>query len=605
MQTFKKIVYLIANHQRKRALLLLLMILIMALLDMIGVATIMPFMAVLTNPGLVETNFILKIMFQASSIFGVETNQQFLIFLGILVFIMLITSLTFKALTTWFQLRFIVLIEYNICKRLIERFLNQPYSWFLNRHSADLSKVILSQVREVNGQAVAPMFHLISQSMVTITLVTLLFFADPKLSLIISIVLGSAYLIIYKDIKCILERIGKERLMSDKMRFESVTEAFGAAKEIKVGGLEEIFIKRFSDPARIFARHTSTAQIISHIPRYFLEIIAFGGILLVILYFMTRNNNFETALPLISLYAFAGYRLMPALQKIYISMTQLRFVGPSLDNLYDELKSLKQPVSNQKQENIRLNKSISLKNVFFNYPNMSRTALKNINLSIDVNSTVGLVGATGSGKTTLVDIILGLLESQKGSIEVDSKIITHKNIRAWQRSIGYVPQNIFLADDTIAANIAFGTNSKDIDQTAVERAAKLAYLHEFVSKELPAKYQTIVGERGVRLSGGQRQRIGIARALYHSPELLIFDEATSALDNQTEASIMKTLKNLKSNITIILIAHRLSTVKECDKIFVLEDGKIVSEGKYINLLEESLVFKKLAQVKLGKNDQIN
>ena len=359
------------------------------------------------------------------------------------------------------------MIEYNICKRLIERFLNQPYSWFLNRHSADLSKVILSQVREVNGQAVAPMFHLISQSMVTITLVTLLFFADPKLSLIISIVLGSAYLIIYKYIKGILERIGKERLMSDKMRFESVTEAFGAAKEIKVGGLEEIFIKRFSDPARIFARHTSTAQIISHIPRYFLEIIAFGGILLVILYFMTRNNNFETALPLISLYAFAGYRLMPALQKIYISMTQLRFVGPSLDNLYDELKSLKQPVSNQKQENIRLNKSISLKNVFFNYPNMSRTALKNINLSIDVNSTVGLVGATGSGKTTLVDIILGLLESQKGSIEVDSKIITHKNIRAWQRSIGYVPQNIFLADDTIAANIAFGTNSKDIDQTAV------------------------------------------------------------------------------------------------------------------------------------------
>ena len=542
MQTFKKIVYLFANHQRKRALLLLVMILIMALLDMIGVATIMPFMAVLTNPGLVETNFILKIMFQASSIFGVETNQQFLIFLGILVFVMLITSLTFKALTTWFQLRFIVLLEYNIGKRLIERFLNQPYSWFLNRHSADLSKVILSQVKEVNGQAIGPMFHLIAQSMVTIALVTLLFLADPKLSLIISIVLGSAYLIIYKYIKGILERIGKERLMSDKMRFESVTEAFGAAKEIKVGGLEEIFIKRFSDPARIFARHTSTAQIISQLPRYLLEIIAFGGILLVILYFMTRNNNFETALPLISLYAFAGYRLMPALQKIYISMTQLRFVGPSLDNLYDELKSLKQPVSNQEQENITLNKSISLKNVFFNYPNMSRTALKNINLSIDVNSTVGLVGATGSGKTTLVDIILGLLESQKGSIEVDSKIITHKNIRAWQRSIGYVPQNIFLADDTIAANIAFGTNSKDIDQKAVERAAKLAYLHEFVSKELPAKYQTIVGERGVRLSGGQRQRIGIARALYHSPELLIFDEATSALDNQTEASVMKTLK---------------------------------------------------------------
>tara|TARA_B100000035_G_C21035576_1_gene570731 strand:+ start:271 stop:2088 length:1818 start_codon:yes stop_codon:yes gene_type:complete len=605
MQTFKKIVYLFVTHQRKRALLLLLMILIMALLDMIGVASIMPFMAVLTNPSVVETNPILKMMFQASNIFGVETNQQFLIALGVLVFVMLVTSLTFKALTTWVQLRFIVMLEYNIGKRLIEGFLNQPYSWFLNRHSADLGKVILSQVKEVNGNAIGPMFHLISQSMVTIALVTLLFLADPKLSLIISITLGSAYLVIFKYIKGILERIGKERHISDKMRFESVTEAFGAAKEVKVGGLEKIFIKRFSNPAKIFARHTSTAQIISQIPRYLLEIIAFGGILLVMLYFMVRNNNFETALPLISLYAFAGYRLMPALQKIYISMTQLRFVGPALNNLYDELKSLKQPLSNKEQKNIKLNNSISLKNVCFNYPNMSRTTLKNINLNINVNSTVGIVGATGSGKTTLVDIILGLLESQQGTLEVDSKIIRTENVRAWQRCIGYVPQNIFLADDTIAANIAFGVESKDVDQKAVESAAKSANLHEFISKELSLKYQTIVGERGIRLSGGQRQRIGIARAIYHNPKLLVFDEATSALDNQTEALVMKTLKNLKNNITIILIAHRLSTVKECDNIFVLENGKLVNEGRYNNLLEESLVFKKLAQVNLGKNDKIN
>ena len=386
--------------------------------------------------------------------------------------------------------------------------------------------------------------------------------------------------------------------MSDRLRFESLTEAFGAAKEVKVGGLEKVYIKRFSNPSEIFAYNTSTAQIISQLPRYALEIVAFGGILLVILYFMSKNNNLGTALPMISLYAFAGYRLMPALQKIYISLTQIRFVGPALDNLYKDLKNLKPFNSNQVEDIITFNNMISLKGISFHYPDVSRIALKNIQINIPVGSAVGFVGVTGSGKTTMVDIILGLLEAQQGTLEVDGKVITENNVRAWQRCIGYVPQHIFLADDTVAANIAFGIETKDINQKDVERAAKLANLHEFVIEELSNKYQTVVGERGIRLSGGQRQRIGIARALYLKPQLLIFDEATSALDSQTEMTVMKSLKDLRKNITTILIAHRLSTVKDCDNIFVLEKGKLISEGKYNNLIEKSPVFRKLAQVKL-------
>ena len=231
------------------------------------------------------------------------------------------------------------------------------------------------------------------------------------------------------------------------------------------------------------------------------------------------------------------------------------------------------------------NIAITLNDVSYNYPNSSRTTLKNINLSISAKTTVGLIGTTGSGKTTMVDIILGLLEAQKGTLEIDGQIITKQNSRAWQRSIGYVPQHIYLSDNTIADNITLGIDSKNINLEAVEKASKIANLHDFVENELPEKYQTIVGERGVRLSGGQRQRIGIARALYKNPNILILDEATSALDNQTEKAVMDAINNLGKNITIILIAHRLSTVKKCDKIFLLENGKLKKEGTFAELIK--------------------
>ena len=291
---------------------------------------------------------------------------------------------------------------------------------------------------------------------------------------------------------------------------------------------------------------------------------------------MLQTGSFTKALPIISLYVFAGYRLIPAFQKIYNSYTQLLFVKPSIEKLYDDINLLKPHVISTEQNNFIFKKLIELKNVNYNYPNTSRKTLKNINLKIKSNSVVGVIGATGSGKTTMVDIILGLLQPQNGTVLIDNKVLTKKNLKSWQKIIGYVPQHIFLSDDSIAANIAFGKKQNDINYIMVEKAAKIANLHDFILKELPQKYQTIVGERGIRLSGGQRQRIGIARALYNDPQLLILDEATSALDNQTEKIVMEAINNINKNKTIIIIAHRLNTIKNCDMILKLREGEIVS-----------------------------
>ena len=591
METLKKLLFLLTPNERKQASLLLLMMIVMAMLDMIGVASILPFIAVLSNPDIIETNIILKKMFEASNIFGVENSHQFLFFLGILVFLTLVISLFFKAFTNYVQLRFVQMREYTIGKRLVEGYLHQPYSWFSGRNSADLGKNILSEVGHIIGAGMKPLMDLVAQIMVATAIIILLFIIDPKLVITISLFLVSTYGLFFYFIRRYLNRIGKGRLENNLQRFKTVSEAFGASKEVKVGGLEQNYIQVFSKSAQHFARTLASAGVVDQMPRYFLEAIAFGGILLITLYMMTQSGSINNSLPIISLYVFAGYRLMPAVQQIYVSFTKLTFVKPSIDKIYNDIKNLKPFIINQDNGTLPLNKSITLKNIHYNYPNTSRTVLKDVSLNISAKTTVGLVGATGSGKTTTIDIILGLLEAQKGTLEVDGQTITKFNSRSWQRNIGYVPQHIYLADDTVAANIAFGVNPKDINHEAVEKASKIANLNEFVLEELPKQYQTTIGERGVRLSGGQRQRIGIARALYHKPQVLILDEATSALDNQTEKAVMDAINNLNKNITIILIAHRLNTVKKCDNIFLLEKGKLKNEGTFEELIQVNENFR--------------
>ncbi len=591
MQNLRKILYFMSVKERREAFILVGMFLIMALLDIIGVASIMPFIYVLTNPEIVETNSYLNRAFITTSIFGVKTTQQFLFFIGIFFFILLLVSLSFKALTTYLQTRFAQMRQYSIAKRLMEGYLNQPYTWFLNRHSADLGKSILSEVGIIVSSGLAPMLNVIAKSIIALGLLALIIVVNPKLAFLVFIIIGSAFGIIYKLSRNFLRRIGEDRVKKNQWRFTALTEAFGAVKEIKLGGLEQIYVQRFADAAKVIARHNASGKVISVLPRFAVEAIAFGGMILVALILILQKGT-DDVIPLLALYAFAGYRLLPALQQIYSDITELRFIGPALDIMYDDLKSLKSFTHDTSKEVLPLKKSIYLNHVNYNYPNSSKLALKNIKINIPAFSTVGIVGATGSGKTTTVDIILGLLETKKGTLEVDGEVINKNNLRAWQRSIGYVPQQIYVSDDTIEANIAFGAkDSNDIDQEAVKTAAKIANLHEFVVNELQNKYKTTVGERGVRLSGGQRQRIGIARALYNKPNVLILDEATSALDNLTEQAVMDALQNLKNNITVVMIAHRLSTVKKCDNIFLLEKGELRGEGTFEKLMKENTNFR--------------
>ena len=592
MSNIKKLIYLLTSHERKRALQVLIMCLAMALIDTIGIASIMPFMAVLTNPDIVETNTILNFFFKKSEIFGVKNKKDFLFFLGISVFLLLLFSIFFKALTNYVQVHFIQMRNYSISRRLVEGYLHQPYTWFLNRHSADIGKNILSEVANVAGGGINPMMDLVAYLFVTITIFTLLIIIDPILSLSIGAIFGISYGLIYKFTKTLLNRIGKERLNANQIRFTSVSEAFNATKEIKLGNLEEIFTKEFSKSAKIFADRQIWANFIIALPRFGLEAVAFGGMLLMVLYLMVTSTTFDKIVPIIALYAFAGYRLMPAIQQIYNSFAQLSYMGPAVDSLYDDLKNLKKFQKIKVNSALPLNQEIILKNIYYNYPDTSRTALKNINLTILANSTVGLVGTTGSGKTTMVDIILGLLEAQQGKLVIDGQELNKDNLRSWQKSIGYVPQQIYLADKSIKANIAFGIDEKNIDYESVIRAAKIANLHDFVTEELPSRYETKIGEKGVKLSGGQRQRIGIARALYNKPKVLIFDEATSALDNNTEKTVMDSVYKLNKEITIIIIAHRLNTVKKCDNIFLLENGELKGQGKFNQLNKDNMSFKK-------------
>ncbi len=585
----KKIIKLLSHREQKIGFMLLLMTLVMAFLDMIGVASIMPFIAVLANPQIIETNLILSKLF---IFFEFEKKDDFILFLGLAAFALLVFSLAFKSLTTYMQLRFALMHEYKLGKRLVEGYLYQPYKWFLNRNSAEISKSILSEVSAIVNGCLMPMMSLVSQGAVAIAIMGMILFVNPMASLIVCLVLGLAYGLIYKAVSNFLNKLGVKRAQANELRFKVISEAFGAFKEVKVGGLERFFIDHFSTPAKNYAEKEATASIVRQLPKYALEMVAFGGMLLALLYIIAQKG-FTDAIPIIALYAFAGYRFMPALQQIYSSLTQLKFVGPVLDSIYEDLISLEKETENNKKEKIDFKDSIELKKVFFTYPNESQPVLKNINLSIKCKQKIGIVGGTGSGKTTTVDLILGLLKPERGSLTVDELEINSQNYRRWQSMIGYVPQQIYLSDESIAENIAFGVDKEDIDYKAVERVAKIANLHDLVNNELKNGYQSVVGERGIRLSGGQRQRIGIARALYHNPKLLIFDEATNSLDNLTEKAVIESIQNIDENITIIMIAHRLNTVRNCDTIFLIEGGNLVAQGSFDELLKNNSSFKKM------------
>jgi ATP-binding cassette subfamily C protein len=583
MNVARKIFDLLSRRERLHLGLLFLAVLVMAFFEMISVASVLPFLSVAADPGKIQTNEWLSWVYDA---LGFASTNGFLLALAGAALAMLVLSNVWIAGTHWAEIRFTRGRHHGFSVRLLRRYLNQPYVFFLRRNSADLAKNILSEVNQAAGALMATL-ALTAKSLVALAILGLLVVFDPWVALFVTGILGGAYGVIYLYTRRLLRRLGKERIAANGARYKAASEAFGAIKDIKLLGKEEVLIHQFTGPSQRFNNCQATAALIGNLPRHLFDVLAFGGILVIAIFLILRGEALEEAIPVLGLYAFAGYRLMPSLQQIFNSYTRLKFSTPALENIHRELAQVspggraKRSAAERANGNgaaiLPLTDRLELDGITFTYPGVQKPALRDVTLIVKANSMVGIVGPTGSGKTTLVDVILGLLRAQAGEIRIDGAPLTEANLRAWQNGLGYVPQHIYLSDDTIARNIAFGIPDAAIDPSAVERAARAAHIHDFIAHELPEGYATVVGERGIRLSGGQRQRLGIARALYLDPSVLVLDEATSALDYETEAAVMAAIHQLARNTTIIMITHRLTiSGQDCDALYQVDDGVVRS-----------------------------
>lgn len=592
--TVRKLAALFDGRERWRALALFAGVVVMALVETVGIASIMPFMALVANPGLVGESEWLRWAFQVS---GARSTSQFLFVAGVAVLAVIAFSNAFTALITWMMLRFVWAKSHRLSVRLLEHYLRQPYEFFVNRNTASLSRNILAEVMSVISGVMIPSMQLVARSLAALFIVGLLFLTDPLLTLVVVLTLGGAYAAIYTVVRRRQGVLGRERMLASGQRFTLAAEALGGIKDVKVLGREDSFLRRFSGPSARFSAANASNAIISQLPRYALETVAFGGILLIIVYQIGVRGTLDQVLPVVSLYAFAGYRLLPSLQQIFAALAAIRFNAPALDDVHADLSlpaGTPGPAASRVAARPARAANVELVGVRFRYPGADEEALRGVSLSIEANTTVGLIGPSGSGKTTVADLVLGLFRPSGGDILVDGEPLDPARA-GWYRRVGYVPQQIFLCDDSFTGNIAFGVPEDEIDHAAVERAARVAHLHDFILT-LPEGYGTVVGERGIRLSGGQRQRIGIARALYHDPDVLVLDEATSALDGMTEDAVMQAISELAHQKTIVLIAHRLTTVRECDRIFLLSAGTVTASGTYDELERESAQFRAMARI---------
>ena len=459
-----------------------------------------------------------------------------------------------------------------------------------------MGKTILSEVESVIAGSLSPSLELISRLLVSIFILSAVFIAAPVFTLIALISFSLCYGTIYLILRKYLLRKAKERIEANKNRYMISQEALIGIKEIKVRHATNIYLQNFKNATEIFHRLRINTSLAKLIPTLFIQISASGGILITIIILLSRlKENYSEVIPLVALYAFAGFRIMPVIQGIFRNLTSLRSGKPALELLHKELVDTQEKRELIKQTTIpSIKEELLIENITFSYPDSKYPVINNLSLSIKANTSIAFVGSTGAGKSTAIDIILGLLEPCNGHIKIDGTTLNKTNMKSWQKLIGYVPQVIFIADDTIAKNIALGLKQVDIDYERIKLVSKLANLHDFIVKDLPLSYDTKVGEAGVKLSGGQRQRLGIARALYRNPQVLIFDEATSAMDNITEKTIMNSINRFKNSMTIIMIAHRLSTVKECDTIFHLEHGKLRSKGTFKELSMRDKLFRDMA-----------
>ncbi len=569
-------------------LVVMLAALFMALFQAIGVASILPFINMVMNPNIIFETGWLRYVYSAANF---KSTNSFMVFSGCVVLGLLIIGNLVSAFATWLKINFVWEKNHTLSSALLKKYLSFPYAYFLNRNTNKLGENILAEVQQFTNNLLQSVVNIITGSMITVLILMLLLYFNPLMTLISALVLISLYLGIYFYYAARLKLEGERRSAGHTEMYKSASEALSGIKDIKLLGVERFFLQRYVKHSKGFSASQSGYQTIAILPRYVMEVVAFGGVVSLMIFLIYFNKSTQEIIPLVSFFAFAGYRLMPALQDIFYSVSTYKFSKVALNKIHEALTEdvFEDNIAKFEHEENRpmlFEKEIELRNIDFYYAGNEKIILNNVCLNIAKNTYVAIIGSTGSGKTTLVDLILGLLTPDKGTLKIDDVEINEKNVKNWQANLGYVPQQIYLSDDTIVRNIAFGLPDNKINMDQIKKVSKMANLSVFVENELALGYNTIIGERGIRLSGGQRQRIGIARALYHDPQVLIFDEATSSLDNATEKEVLEAIEGIAKLKTMIVIAHRLTTVKNCDRVYVLEKGKIVKSGSYDEIVNK-------------------
>lgn len=586
VELLRKSLDLLTPKEKWRLSILLAGLMVVGLLQIVGVGSILPLLSVIADPDQIREQVVVE--FVSEYIEFSDTNS-IVIFLAGMSLALIVISNALSAITTYLSFRFVWSIQSRLSTELLARYLSHPYEILLGMNPAEAEKNVIEEVEIFTSGVVRPFLRLMTSMVVVTLIIVFLIWFNPVMAGIAVVLLGGGYVITFVVVRRSLTKAGERRSVSNEGRFKSASEAIAGVKEIQVLGREKEFTNRYRTPSQYYARATTLQNIISEIPRYTIEVLAFGSILIVALYVAVTSGDLREIAPMISVYALAGYRLIPAMQRIYSDWSGIRFNGvivPQLRQVYAVGEEHRRRSLMGVSEKIELQDTLELSDLGYRYPSTTTQVIDGMNLRIDRGQTVSFIGETGSGKTTLMELLIGVLRPSTGTISVNGIPLDDTNLRNWQRSVGYVPQDIFMIDDSVQANIALGVPQSEIDIESVRKAAKVANIDSFVMEELPDRYDAIVGARGVRLSGGQRQRIGIARALYHQPSVLFLDEATSNLDQETEHLLHETLERVSKDQTVILIAHRLRTTRSSDVIYVLEGGQIIGSGKYDELVNE-------------------
>lgn len=569
LNSLKQLWNILSALDKRKVIYVLFLIMGMAFIESLGVISIMPFLAVLSDPNIVQTNATLKIF---NNYFDFKDTKHLVVVLGTISLGIVIFSTVFKIITQYAVNRFASLQRHYFSSKLLKIYLQQDYKFFIERNSSNLAKNILSEVDQLIWTMILPTLSMMSYGIVLISMIAILLVYDPVMAISTASVLFAFYAIIYLIVRKKLVKIGVEFTEANQNRFQICQEALGGIKDVIINNAKEGYIEDFEKSSRIFARHIATRETLSQIPLNIIETVGYGCLIGLAIILVLSDRNASEILPILGLYGFAAYRMLPAAQHIYRSLAQLKFSQQVLNVLYPEFKIgyKEKDIENKKETNeLIFNKTIKLENITFGYKN-NRVVIKNFSMELEKNTSLGIVGKSGSGKSTLMDIMLGLLKPQQGEILIDDIEINLDDNTEWKNIIGYVPQSIYLADKSIAENIAFGISADEIDMDQVIYAAQQAQIHDYISNQLPNGYNEVIGERGIKLSGGQRQRIGIARALYKKPQVLFMDEATSALDDETEQLITQSITELNGKITMVIIAHRKNTLQECNKILSIK-----------------------------------